>query len=158
MRRVMTDGDSWFSRISHREGLPARYRQNILFCQFIISYTPSLYPHYIYPHYPHIEKSTFQRENLSHYPWEWEIVIILYTIHCGFLQLLPLHIQILERLIAQTLTTPILSGKWDFGAARKHWKKPFGGCNRAELRVSESLRRQGFVKSIGSRSLEGSST
>ena len=127
MWRVMIDGDSWFSRISHREGLPARYRQNILFCQFIISYTPSLYPHYIYPHYPHIEMSTFQREKLSHYPWKWEIVIptILYTIHCGFLQLLPLHIQILERLIAQTLTTPILSGKWDFGAARKHWKKPF---------------------------------
>ena len=33
----------------------------------------------------------------------------------------------------------------------------FGGCNRAELRDPESLRRQGFVKSVGSRSLEGSS-
>ena len=34
----------------------------------------------------------------------------------------------------------------------------FGGCNRAELRDPESLRRQGFVKSVGSRILEGSST
>ena len=33
----------------------------------------------------------------------------------------------------------------------------FGGCNRAELHDPESLRRQGFVKSVGSRSLEGSS-
>ena len=34
----------------------------------------------------------------------------------------------------------------------------FGGCNRAELRNPKSLRRQDFVKSISSRSLEGSST
>ena len=25
MRRVMTNGDSWFLRVSHREGLPTRY-------------------------------------------------------------------------------------------------------------------------------------
>ena len=69
----------------------------------------------------------FQRENHSHNSWELEIVIptILYTIYCGFPQLLPLHFQILERLIAQTLTTPMLSVKWDFSAAGKHWKKPF---------------------------------
>ena len=37
-----------------------------------------------------------------------------------------------KRLIAQTLTTPILSVKWGFGATGKHWKKPsFGGCNQA---------------------------
>ena len=117
------------------------FPRNILFCHFVISDTLGLYPHYIYPHYPHIESSAFQRENPSHYPWEWEIVIstILYTIHCGFPQLLPLHIQILERLIAQTLTTPILSIKWNFGATgsigRSHL---FGGCNRAELCDSES--------------------
>ena len=104
-----------------------RYPQNILFWQFVISDTPGFYPHYIYPHYPHIKRNDFQRENPSHYPWEWEIFIptILYTIHYGFPQLLPLHIQILERLIVQTLTTCILGVKWDFGAARKHWKKPF---------------------------------
>ena len=104
-----------------------RYPRNILFCHFVIFDTPGLYPHDIYPHYPHIEMSAFQRENPNHYPWEWEIVIptILYIIHCDFPQLLPLHIQILERLIAQTLTTPILSVKWGFGAAGKHWKKPF---------------------------------
>ena len=34
----------------------------------------------------------------------------------------------------------------------------FGGCNRAELCDPKSQRRQGFVKSVGSKSLEGSST
>ena len=34
----------------------------------------------------------------------------------------------------------------------------FGGCNQAELRDLESKRRQDFVKSVGSRSLEGLST
>ena len=65
-------------------------------------------------------------KNPRYYPWELEIVIptILYTILCGFPQLLPLHIQIVERLIFQTLTTPILSVKWGFGTARKYWKKP----------------------------------
>ena len=54
------------------------------FCH--IWYTRSLLTLYIYPHYPHIERRVFQRENPSHYPWEWEIVIptIFYTIHCGF--------------------------------------------------------------------------
>ena len=112
-----------------------RYPWNILFCQFVISDTPGLYPHYIYPHYPHIKRSTFQIKNPSHYPWEWEIVIptILYTIHCGFPQLLLLHFQIFKRLIAQTLTTPILSGKWGFGVTRKHWKKPFVLVDAIEL-------------------------
>ena len=84
--------------------------------------------HTIYTHITHICWGVlFQRENPSHNLWELEIVIptILYTIHCGFPQLLPLNFQILERLIAQTLTTPILSVKWGFGALRKYWKKPF---------------------------------
>ena len=34
----------------------------------------------------------------------------------------------------------------------------FGGCNQAELRDPKSQRRQGFIKSVGSRNLEGSST
>ena len=77
-----------------------------------IWYTKSLDTHYIYPH---IECSAFLRENPSHNIWELEIVIptIFFTIHCGFPQLLPLHFQILERLIAQTFTTPILSVKWE---------------------------------------------
>ena len=73
------------------------------FCeQFVISDTPGLYIHYIYPHYPYIERSVFQRENPNYNSWELEIVIpiILYIIHCDFLQLIPLHFQILERLIA----------------------------------------------------------
>ena len=104
-----------------------RYSRNILFCHFVISNTPGFYQNYTYPHYPHIEMSAFQRENPSHYSWDLEIVIptILYTIHYGFPQLLPLHIQIFERLIAQTLTTPILSVKWGSSAVGKYWKKTF---------------------------------
>ena len=102
------------------------------FCFANLSYLiDQVLTHYIYQH---IKKSAFQRENSSHYPWEWEIVIptILYTIHCGFSQLLPLNFQILERLIAQTFTTTILSVKWGFGAAGKYWKKPsIGRCNRS---------------------------
>ena len=97
-----------------------------------------VFTHNIYPHYPHIERSAFQRENSSIYTWELEIVIptILNTIHCGFPQLLPFHFHILERLIAQTLTIPILSVKWGFGVARKHWKKPsFGRGNQAYCRI-----------------------
>ena len=99
------------------------------FCFGNLSYLIHLvYTHTIYTHITHICWGVlFQRENPSHNLWELEIVIptILYTIHCGFPQLLPLNFQILERLIAQTLTTPILSVKWGFGAARKYWKKPF---------------------------------
>ena len=97
-----------------------------------IWYTLSLTTLYI-PTLPTNVEECFQRENPSHNPWEWEIVIptILYTIHCGFPQLLPLHFHIIERLIAQTLTTPILSVKWGFGAAGKYWKKlSFGRCNQ----------------------------
>ena len=118
--------NSWFSRVFREYGLLAKYLRNILFCYFGISATPCLHPHYIYPHYPHIGRSAFQRENPRYYPWELEITIltILYAILCGFPQLLPFHIQILKRLIAQTLTTPIMSVKWGFGAAGKYWKKP----------------------------------
>ena len=50
-----------------------RYPLNILFCQFVISDTPGFYTHYLYSHYPHIERSAFQRENPSHNLWEREI-------------------------------------------------------------------------------------
>ena len=74
------------------------------------------------------------RENPRHNPWELEIVIPHFSTQSivVFSQLLPLHFYILERLIVQTLTTPILSVKWGFGAARKHWKKPsLGKYNQA---------------------------
>ena len=108
---------------------------------------PSLYPHYIYPHYPHIVRSAFQRENPRKYTWELEIVIltIIYTFPCGLPLFLSLYIQILERLIAQTLTTPNLSVKWGFGTAGKHWKKPIiGECNRAELWDPRKLEKTRF--------------
>ena len=118
-----------FSRVSRGKGLPAKYLQNILFGKVSCFVLPSLYPHYMYPHY------------LRKYTWVLEIVIptIIYTFPCGFTQLLPLHLYILERLITQTLTTPNLGVKWDFGVVWKHWKEPFiGGCNRAELQDPKS--------------------
>ena len=145
MQRVMT---TW----SFRECLTGKaFLQNTreTFCLAILScfVLPSLYPHYIYSHYPHIVRSVFQRENLKKYTWKLEIVIpkIIYTFPCGFPLLLPLYIQIFKRLIAQTLTTPNMSVKWGFGAARKHWKKPFiGGCNWAELRDLGKLEKTRF--------------
>ena len=113
------------------------------FCFAIFSYVLHyVFTHTIYTIIIHIIniKSAFQRENPKNYPWEIEIFIltIIYTILCGFPLLLPFHIHILERLIAQTLTTPNLSVKWGFGIAVKHWKKPsVSGCNRAKLRDPE---------------------
>ena len=47
----------------------------------------------------------------------------------------PLHLHILERFLAQTLTPPILSVERSFGAFGKYWKKPlYGRCNWAELK------------------------
>ena len=53
-------------------------------------------------HYPHIVRRVFKRENHINYLWELEIVIptIIYIILCDFPLLLPLHIYILEKLIA----------------------------------------------------------
>ena len=109
--------------------------QKVIFC-----FTKS-YPHYIYLHYLQIVRSAFQKENPRKYTWELEIVMptIIYTFSCDFSQLLPLHLHILESLIAQIFTTPILSVKWEFCVVGKYWKEPFiGGCNRAELWNLES--------------------
>ena len=111
-------------------------RETFYLTIFVMSVLPSLYPHYIYPYYPYIVRSAFKEKTLT-YTWELEIVIltIIYTFLCGFPLFLPLHIQILERLIAQTFTTPNLSVKWGFGATGKHCKKSIiGGCIWAELR------------------------
>ena len=100
-----------------------------------------LYSHYKYSPYPWIVSSAFQRENPSKYIWELEIVIptIIYTFPLGFPLLLLVHLYILKRLLAQTLTTPNLSIEWNFGAIGKYWKEPFsGGCNLTELWGLES--------------------
>ena len=95
---------------------------------------------------------------ITHKPWELEIVIptILYTIHCAFCSTLtspfsyPWEVDSPNTYHTQTLTTPILSVKWGFGAVGKHWKKPsFGGCNRAYCGIQRA--RQDTV----SRSLVG---
>ena len=130
-----------FSRVFRGKGHPMKYSRNFLFGKKLYFALPSLYPHYIYPHYPQIVRNVFQRENPRKYTWELEIVIpkIIYTFPCSFPQVLALHLYILERLITQILTTLILSVKWDFGAVGKHWKEPFiGRCNWVELWDSES--------------------
>ena len=65
---------------------------------------------------------------------------IIYTISLKFPLLLPLHLHILERFLAQTLTSPILSVERSFGAYAKHWKKPLsGGCNLELIAGSKQL-------------------
>ena len=101
------------------------------------------------------------RENPSQTPWELEIIIpiYLYTYACGFPQLLPLHFHTIERLIVQTLTTAFQSVKWDFGAARKHWKKPrMADATWSLLWDPKSKTRHSFEKPCWSRSLEGLGT
>ena len=96
MRRVMTAG---FREYFAGKAFSRDTRET--FCFAILSYLIHHVSTYtIYTHITHILRGEFfQRENSSHNPWELEIVIltILYTIHCGFPQLLPLHIEILER-------------------------------------------------------------
>ena len=42
---------------------PSRgHSQNILFCQIVISDTLYPYPHYLYPHYPHVLRSASERK------------------------------------------------------------------------------------------------
>ena len=64
--------------------------------------------HTIYTHITYKCWRVLLRENPSQAPWELEIAIptYLYTFTCGFPQLLPLNFHIIERLIAQTFTTP----------------------------------------------------
>ena len=95
----------------------------LLFCHMCSAISS---PILFIPSLPTYCKECFQRENPRYFPWELEIVIptIICTILCGFPLLLPLHIHILERSIAQTRTTPNLSVKWGFDAVEKYWKKP----------------------------------
>ena len=145
MQRVMT---TWsFRKCLAGKAFQWNTREILCLAIFVMSVLPSLYQHYIYPHYPHIVNGAFQRENPSIHTWELEIVIptIIYTFPCDFPLLLPLHIQILERLIAQTLTTPNLSVKWDFCAVGKHWKEPIiGRCNRTKLQDPRKLKKTRF--------------
>ena len=63
------------------------------------------------------------------------IPTIIYTNSLGFPLLLPLHLHILKRFLAQTFISLILSVERSFSAFGKHWKKPLSGeCNQVELR------------------------
>ena len=114
------------------------------FCFANLSYLIHLVPnHTIYTHITHRCWGVLFREKTLAIIHEWEIIIpiILYTIHWGFPQLLPIHFHILERLIAQTFIAPILSVKWGFGVAGKYRKKPsFGGCNWAYCGIRRARR------------------
>ena len=54
-----------FLRVSHGKGLPAKYLRNILFGKMSCFVLPSLYPHYIYLHYPQIVRSAFKEKTLE---------------------------------------------------------------------------------------------
>ena len=121
MRRVMIDGDSCVSRVSRGLGLPARHPRNILFCQTVISNSHFLCLHYLYPHYPQMLRSAAER-NLSHKPWELEIVIptYLYTFAYGFSSTPTSSFLYHWEIDSQTLTTSFQSVQWGFGSAEKH--------------------------------------
>ena len=104
-----------------------------IFCFARLSFLiHSILTHTIYTSITHICWGVVLRKNSSHKPWELELLYPLSTqLLVDFPQFLPLHFHTIERLIAQTLTTPFQSVKWGFGVAGKHWKKPgFNGCNR----------------------------
>ena len=80
-----------------------------IFCSARLYYLiHTFYTHIIYTHITHKWEWVLLRENPSLKPWELEIIILiyLYTFACGFPQLLPLHFHTIEKLIAQTFTTP----------------------------------------------------
>ena len=97
------------------------------FCSAILYYLiHTSWTYTIYTHITHKWWGEPLRKNPSKNTWELEIVIptILYTFVCRISSLIPLHFYTIERLIAQTLTTPFESVKWGFGAVGKYWKKP----------------------------------
>ena len=88
---------------------------------------------------PELKGVLFRDKNPSKNTWELGIVIptIIYTFSLGFPLLLHLNIYILERFLAQILTTPNQSVESNFGAIGKYWNEPLSGeCNRFELRDS----------------------
>ena len=58
---------SWLSR---KKGQPTKDLWKFQFGKKLCFALPSLYPHYIYPHYPQIVRNAFQKENPSKYTWE----------------------------------------------------------------------------------------
>ena len=67
-----------------------------------------LYQHYISPHYPRNCMKTFREKTLAiHLRVKVCIPIIIYTISLSFFLLPPLQLQILERFLTQTLTSPL---------------------------------------------------
>ena len=102
-----------------------------------------LYQHYKNPHYPRnvrrarsLYKKLLREKTLAkHLRVRDCLPTILYIISLEFPLLLPFHLHILERFLAQTFISSILSVERSFGAYGKHWKKPLSGrCNWAELR------------------------
>ena len=124
------------------------------FCFAKLSFLIHIFCAYtIYTHIIHRCWEVLLRENLSHKPWELEIVIptILYINTCGFSSTLtspfPYHWEV------DNPNTPFQSVQWGFGVAGTHWKKlGFGGCNRKYCRIQRA--RQDTVP-CWSRSLEG---
>ena len=134
MQRVRTDGDNCVLRLacgvrSSREILAKH--SVLLDCP--IWYTLSIPTPYI-SLLPTNVNEYFWEKTLATNLEELEIVIPthLYTFAYGFSSTpIPLHFHTIEKLIAQTLTSPFQSVKWGFGVAGKYWKKlDFGRCNQ----------------------------
>ena len=79
MLKVMT---AWgFHECLAGKAFPWNIRETFYLAILSCFVLPILYLHYTYPHYPHIVRSAFQRENPRIHTWELEIVIptIIYT-------------------------------------------------------------------------------
>ena len=119
-------------RVLHEKCHLARYPQNSLFSKKKKCFT-KFFTHTIIPSLPMKCKECF----LEIKPLQKHLKVRDCYTH-NYLHIfsrLPLHLYMLERFLAQTLTTPNLSVESSFGTFGKHWKEPFSGrCNRAKKR------------------------
>ena len=106
-----------------------------------------LYLHYISSHYPWNCKETFKEKTLKIYfrVLDYKPTII-YIISLSFPLLLPLQLQILERFLAQTLTSPNLSVQRSFGACGEvleeaiDWQMQFGANCGIQITSEDKIR------------------
>ena len=117
-------------RVIQRSTLESFYLEKIVKLLYQI-----LYPHNKYPHYSRIIRSAFREKTLAN----TLKVRDCYTHNHLYISLWFSSTSTSPSLDLWEVVSPnayhtILSVKWDFGAARKHWKEPFiGGCNQAKL-------------------------
>ena len=98
---------------------------------YFVCLSSFLYPHYKKLHYPQNCKENFREKTLEiHLRVRDYTPTILYTFLLVFFYLYLSNFISIERFLAQTYTSPILSVMSCFGAFRKYRVMPFyGGCN-----------------------------